>query len=259
MIKTPWIDLTGRVALVTGAASGIGRAAALALADAGAVVAAVDLNAAGAEATAAAIRMGGGKAQARMLDVTDKAAWDGVRDWITESWGRLDILVNSAGVVFTDKAGDESLDIYRKTFAINVEGSLNGIACALHFMRAQGTGSIINLSSGASLRGAQVMASYGASKAAIAHYTRSAAQDAVRNGHDIRVNAIHPGLIDTSMADDFSLIFGALGPKEAVVKAMSTGRAGTAEEVADLILFLSSDRASFISGASVVIDRAQSA
>jgi NAD(P)-dependent dehydrogenase (short-subunit alcohol dehydrogenase family) len=133
------------------------------------------------------------------------------------------------------------------------------MACALHFMRAAGRGAIVNMSSGASLRGSAVMASYGASKAAVAHFTRSAALDLVRAGHDIRVNAIHPGVIDTSMADDFSEIFSGLGPKETVMKVMTTGRPGTPEEVADLILFLASDRASFISGASIVIDRAQSA
>lgn len=220
---------------------------------------ALDLDEAGARAVAAAIGEKGGEAHARALDVTSQPQWDATTAWIEERWRRLDILVNSAGVVFTDRAGDVSLDIYHKTFAINVEGSLLGMACALHFMRRAGKGAIVNMSSGASLKGAAVMASYGASKAAIAHYTKSAALETVRAGHDIRVNAIHPGVIDTSMADDFSEIFARLGSKDAVMKAMTTGRPGTPEEVADLILFLASDRASFISGASIVIDRAQSA
>lgn len=257
--KPAWIDLTARVALVTGTASGIGRAAAHALAEAGAILLSLDLDGAGAEATASAIRAAGGIAHARQLDVTQQADWDATRDWIESEFGRLDILVNSAGVAMTDRVGDESLDIYRKTFAINVEGSLLGMGLALHFMRAAGKGAIVNLSSGASFKGSAIMASYGASKAAIAHYSKSAALDVVRAGHDIRVNAVHPGVIDTAMADDFAVIFGKLGTKDQVMKATTTGRPGTAEEVADLILFLASDRASFVSGASIAIDRAASA
>lgn len=258
-MSTPWIDLSGQVALVTGAASGIGRAAAIALAGAGAAVVAADLDEAGTEATAAAIRQAGGEGHGRRLDVTAQGDWDAARDWIAQKWDRLDILVNSAGVVFSDRAGDESLDIYRRTFAINVEGSLLGMALALHFMRPVGRGSIINLSSAAAFKGSSTMASYGASKSAIAHYSRSAALEVVRAGHDIRVNAVHPGLIDTAMADDFSEIYKMIGSKADVMRAMSSGRAGTPEEVADLILFLASDRARFISGASIAIDRAQSA
>lgn len=255
----PWIDLSGRVALVTGAASGIGRAAALALAEVGATVLALDRDLDGAAAVAAAIRADGGDAQARALDVTSAAAWDETVAWIEAGQGRLDILVNSAGVVFRDVVGDPPGDIYRKTFAVNVEGSLLGMAAALGFMRKAGKGSIVNLSSAASFKGASIMASYGASKAAIAHFTKSAALETVRAGHDIRINSVHPGLVETAMATDFYGIFSAIGPRETVVKAMTTGRAGRPEEVADLIVFLASDRSSFISGAEIAVDRAQSA
>lgn len=253
-----WIDLSGRVALVTGAASGIGRAAARALGGAGSILLALDRDEAGAEATAAAIVAAGGEAYARALDVADAAAWDATVTWVEARWGRLDILVNSAGVVFSDRVGDAA-DIYRTTFAVNVEGSLLGMAAALGFMRKAGRGSIVNLSSAASLRGSSIMASYGASKAAIAHYSKSAAIELARAGHDIRVNSVHPGLIETAMAGDFYGIYGTLGGPDKVVQAMTLGRAGRPEEVADLILFLASDRASFVSGAEIVIDRAMSA
>ena len=159
----------------------------------------------------------------------------------------------------SDRVGDASLDVYRKIFAINTEGTLLGMATALRFMRQAGAGAIINLASTASLKGNPTMASYGASKAAVAHFTRSAALESVRAGHDIRINAIHPGLVETAMAGDFYDIFKKLGTPDDVRSSFTSGRSARPEEIADLILFLSSDRASFISGASIIIDRAASA
>ena len=255
----PWIDLTGRVALVTGGASGIGSAAAIALAEAGAIVIVTDYNLPGAMSTVTAISEDGGSAYSRELDVTSEAAWNDTADWIESDFGRLDILVNSAGVALSDRVGDTALDIYRKTFAVNTEGTLLGMATALRFMRQAGAGVIINLASTASFKGNPSMASYGASKAAVAHFTRSAALESVRAGHDIRINAIHPGLVETAMAGDLYGIFKQLGTADEVRSSFTTGRPAKAEEIADLILFLSSDRASFISGASITIDRAHSA
>ena len=258
-MKNSWIDLAGQVALVTGGASGIGRAAAHALAEAGARVLVLDRDEAAGQSVAQSIVAAGGEAHARALDVTSEMQWQAIEQWIGSAFGRLDILVNSAGVALTDRVGDDSLDIHRRTFAVNVEGTLLGMGAALRFMRRQGKGAIINLASTASLRSNPTMASYGASKAAVAHFTRSAALDAIRAGHDIRINAIHPGLIETAMASDFYGYFENIGPADAVRKAMTTGRPGRPEEVADLILFLASDRASFIAGASINIDRAASA
>jgi NAD(P)-dependent dehydrogenase (short-subunit alcohol dehydrogenase family) len=254
-----WIDLAGQIALVTGAASGIGRAAALALASAGAIIVATDLDAEAAQATAATIAERGGEARGCALDVTSERDWSEVAAWIKQRWSRLDILVNSAGVALSDRVGDAALDTYHRTFAINVEGSLLGMTTALRFMREVGKGVILNVSSTAALKGNPIMASYGASKAAIAHFTRSAALENIRAGHDIRINSIHPGLIDTPMSEDFYRIFSKVGPPEAVVAMTTTGRAGRPDEVGDLILYLASERASFISGAAIVIDRAASA
>ncbi len=253
-MSNSWIDLSGRVAAVTGAASGIGKATCVALADAGAKVIALDRDLAGAQAVADTL---GGVAHT--LDVTSEAEWHTVATWIEAEFGQLDILVNSAGVAISDSVGDISLANFRTTFAVNVDGTLLGMQVALGFMRKQGKGSIINLSSTASLKGNPIMASYGASKAAVAHFTRSTALQNARTGQDIRINAVLPGLIETSMADDFYTIFDKIGPADAVRSAFTTGRPGTAEEVADVILFLTSDRASFISGASIVVDRAASA
>jgi len=255
----PWIDLSDQVAVVTGGGAGIGRAAAIALASAGSVVIVTDTNMSGAENTVATIVSGGGSAYSLKLDVISQSEWDEAADWIEREFGHLDILVNCAGVALSDRVGDDSLDVYRKTFAINTEGSLLGMAMALRFMRKTGKGSIINLSSGAAKRGNPIMASYGASKAAVAHFTRSAAVETMRSGHDIRINAILPGLIETSMADDLYKIQEKLGPPETIIEKMTTGRTGQPKEVADLILFLASDRASYISGTSINIDRAVSA
>ncbi len=253
-MANPWIDLTGRVAVVTGGASGIGRAACLALAEVGAIVIVLDRDLTGAQKVAEAA---GGTARA--LDVTSEAEWRGVSDWIESAFGRLDIMVNSAGVAISDSVGDENLTNYRTTFAVNVDGTLLGMQIALKFMRKADKGSIINLSSTAALKGNPIMASYGASKAAVAHFTRSTALQHARVSDNIRINAIHPGLIETSMAHDFFGIFEKVGAPDAVRSAFTTGRTGRPEEVADLIVFLASDRASFISGASINIDRAASA
>jgi NAD(P)-dependent dehydrogenase (short-subunit alcohol dehydrogenase family) len=249
-----WIDLTGQVAVVTGAASGIGRASCVALAGAGAKVIALDLDLAGAQVVADEV-----DGAAHALNVTSESEWHAVAEWIKREFGRIDILVNSAGIAMKDTVGDVDLNNYHKTFAINVEGTLLGMQIALGFMRNLGKGAIINLSSTASLKGNPNMASYGASKAAVAHFTRSAALENVRSGHDIRINSVHPGLIETAMANDFFGILEKIGSPDALRSMMTTGRPGRPEEVADLILYLASDRASFISGASIVIDRAASA
>jgi NAD(P)-dependent dehydrogenase (short-subunit alcohol dehydrogenase family) len=254
-----WIDLTGRVALITGAASGIGRATAIALADVGAVTLLLDRDAQGLEVTAASIAAVGGQAHLHALDVTSETQWSEIASWIDVNWKRLDILVNAAGIALCDRVSDTSLETYRKTFAVNVEGALLGMATALRFMHKAGAGAIINISSTASLRANPIMASYGASKAALAHYARSAAVEAVRAGHDIRINTVHPGLIETPMADDLYAIQKVLGSPEQIMAKLTTGRVGRPEEVADLIVFLASDRASYISGASINIDRAASA
>jgi NAD(P)-dependent dehydrogenase (short-subunit alcohol dehydrogenase family) len=252
-----WIDLTGRLALVTGAANGIGLATAQALAERGADVVLLDHDGAGAEAAAAAI---GGKALARALDVTRTDEWDALGDWVAEKWGRLDIMVNCAGIVCFDRVDQAIMETYRDVFAVNVDGVVLGMATALRFMRAAGAGAIINVSSTASLKGNPGMASYGASKAAVSHFTRSAALECSRSGLDVRINAVMPGLTDTAMANKIHDQFDAkMGGREATMKAFSSGRSARPEEIADLIVYLASDRASYISGSVIACDRAQSA
>ncbi len=255
-----WIDLAGKFALVTGGANGIGRAAAGSIARAGATVLLLDRDEAAVTAAAAAISQEGLAAKGRRHDVTSEADWQAVREWVTAEWGRVDILVNSAGIARFDRVDANIFPTYREVFAVNVEGSLQGMALALDFMRPAGEGAIVNVSSTASLKGNPAMASYGASKAAISHFTRSAALEVNRAGLDIRINAVLPGFTQTDMADQIYDQFDAkLGGRDATMRVFSSGRPAQPQEIADLILYLVSDRASFISGSTYSIDRAQGA
>lgn len=252
-----WIDLTGRIALVTGAANGIGRATVLALAERGATVVLLDRDRAGVDLVAAEI---GVAATPRALDVASKDEWEALGDWVQEKWGRMDILVNCAGIARFDRVDEAMFETYRDVFSVNVEGSLLGMTTALRFMRAAGTGAIVNVASTAALKGNPAMASYGASKAAIAHFTRSAALECNRAGSDIRINAVMPGFTETAMAQQvYDQFDEKMGGREATMSVFSSGRAARPEEIADLIVYLASDRASFVSGSVIACDRAQSA
>lgn len=255
-----WIDLSGRVALVTGAANGIGRASARGIAAAGATVLVLDRDEVGMAETVRLIAESGGTAHAIVHDVTDESAWAALGVRIEEEQGRVDILVNSAGVARFDRVEEGMSRTYREAFAVNVDGSLFGMAMALRFMRRSGRGAIVNISSTASLKGNPAMASYGASKAAISHFTRSAALECNRAGSDIRVNAVLPGFTETAMAQAVYHQFDQkLGGRDKTLAVFSSGRPAQPEEIADVVLFLVSDRASFVSGSIVSVDRAQGA
>ncbi|MEO6717879.1 MAG: SDR family oxidoreductase [Novosphingobium sp.] len=199
-------------------------------------------------------------AQARALDVTRQEDWTALGDWVGARWGRLDIMVNCAGIARFDRVDEAIMETFREVFAVNVDGVVMGMAMALGFMRPAGKGAIVNVSSTASLKGNPAMASYGASKAAVAHFNRSAALEVNRAGLDVRINAVMPGFTDTAMADEVHQRFDdKLGGREATMKVFSSGRSARPEEIADLIVYLASDRASFISGSVIAIDRAQSA
>ena len=259
-MDVPWIDLTGQVAVVTGAAAGIGRAAAEAIATAGAAVILLDRDDAGVADAAAALGKLGCEVVGRTHDVAQESDWQALGDWIAAEWGRLDILVNSAGIARFDRVDASIFPTYHEVFAVNVEGTLRGMALALDYMRPARRGAIVNVSSTASLKGNPAMASYGASKAAVSHFTRSAALETNRAGLDIRINAVLPGFTETGMAQQVYDQFDAkLGGREQTLQVFASGRPAQPAEIADLILFLVSDRASFISGSIYSIDRAQGA
>lgn len=237
--------LEGKIAFVTGGAGGIGAATAIAFAEEGAKVAVADLK--GAEETVASIVAAGGEAYAITLDVTDQAAVTAAVDGVVSKWGRLDIAFNNAGVSLEDMTTPwESVDIYEKVVAVNQRGVMLCMAAELKHMAAQKSGAIVNTASVAGLTGL-AGAGYCSSKHAVVGLTRSAAMRYAAEG--IRVNCVCPGAITTPMTS-------ALDPQSQtfVAQMHPMNRMGEAREIADGVVFLVSDRASFITGHPLAID-----
>ena len=241
------LSLDGRVALVTGAARGIGAATALALAETGARVALVDRDAEGIERTADAIGRAGGDALAIPADVTDAPAIERAVDAVVAEWGRLDVLVNNAGIVRDATLGKVSDDDWTATLDVNLRGAMIGTRAALRPMRAAGAGRILSATSVVARMGNYGQTAYAASKAGIIGMTRAWARELGPLG--ITANAVAPGFIDTEMARGVpEKVLGAL------LQRTAARRLGRPEEVAAVYVFLASDLASFINGAVVGVD-----
>jgi 3-oxoacyl-[acyl-carrier protein] reductase len=241
------LSLDGRVALVTGAARGIGAATALALAEAGARVALVDRDAEGIDRTADAIGRAGSDALAIPADVTDAPAIERAVDAVVAEWGRLDVLVNNAGIVRDATLGKVSDDDWTATLDVNLRGTMIGTRAALRPMRAAGAGRILSATSVVARMGNYGQTAYAASKAGIIGMTRAWARELGPLG--ITANAVAPGFIDTEMARGVpEKVLGAL------LQRTAARRLGRPEEVAAVYVFLASDLASFINGAVVGVD-----
>jgi 3(or 17)beta-hydroxysteroid dehydrogenase len=241
--------LAGKIALITGAASGIGRATAALFHAEGAKVAATDRNEAGLATlgTAADLVM--------TQDITDEAGWRAVVDAVVAKFGRLDILVNSAGVAALGNIETATLADWRKVNAVNVEGTFLGCREAVRAMKETGGGSIVNLSSVAGIIGDASSTAYCASKGAVRLLTKSAALHCARAGYNIRLNSVHPSFAETPMVMDG--IARAKDPdriRAGLARASPMGRMGKAEEVALTILFLASDESSFTTGGEFMVD-----
>ena len=255
-----------KVALVTGGAKGIGEATAKLLAEAGAKVVVTDVDEVGGNATAKAIVAAGEEAVFIRHDVTQEAEWEGAIARAQEEFGGLDILVNNAGVMLTKPLELVSMDEYRKITSVNLDGVFLGIKHAIPAMRERaadsvGGASIVNLSSVAGFIGAPMEAIYGMTKGGVRLLTKSAALECASLGYRIRVNSVHPGVIETPMCDeavDDLVALGAAESPEALLEAMilrhPIGRLGKPEDIARAILFLASDDASFITGTELVVD-----
>ena len=249
-------DLDGRIALVTGAATGLGAATARALAAAGATVAVTDLAAP--HALAAEI---GGIAHAQ--DASSETDWAATMDWLRAELGGLDILVNNAGLWLFKPITETTLDDWRRLHAVNVEGVFLGTRAAIPLLaeraaKWRGGTSIVNLSSVAGLQGAAGASCYNASKGAVRLFTKGCAMELA--SARIRVNSVHPGVIDTPMGrqliDDFSHALG-LGNNESLAHVSALhplGHLGEPQNVADAVVFLASDRAAFTTGSELVVD-----
>ncbi|WP_040767288.1 SDR family NAD(P)-dependent oxidoreductase [Tsukamurella sp. 1534] len=253
-------DLTGRRALVTGGAQGLGEGMARALAAAGATVMIGDLQADRAAAVAAEI--GGGSAH---LDVTSEDSWTAAIDATVAHLGGLDVVVNNAGVEITGLLTEISVDDVRRQLDVNVLGTALGLKHALRAMRpggaAGGGGSVINVASVAATIAFPGIAIYSATKSAIDRMTRVAAMESGKLGYDVRVNCIYPGLVPTEMgaglASDMAEI-GLFGSPEEAVEAVvgltPSGRLGEVRDMADAVVFLASDASRFVNGAGLPVD-----
>jgi 3-oxoacyl-[acyl-carrier protein] reductase len=243
-------DQTGKVALVTGAASGIGRATAVMLAAVGATVVCADIDAGGANATASAI---GGAATGRRLDVTDASDVDAAVAEAVDTHGKLDVMANVAGIIVMGKVVDLTDEDLDRVFAVNLRGVYHGCRAAARVMTAQGSGSIVNMASGAIDTPSPTLAGYAMTKAAVAQLTKILALEVAKSG--VRVNAIAPGFVVTAMTGrHYTRADGTIdeAARDATLARMSKttplGDVGRPDDVAYAVLYLCSDAARFVTG-----------
>lgn len=241
----------GKVTLVTGAGSGIGRATARAFAREGARVAVADIDKAGAEETVALVEEAGGEAAAFSVDVTDEASVEALVAAVVERFGGLDCAHNNAGIAGPiARTADLDTADFRRLLEVNVVGVFLCLKHEIPVMEGRGAGAIVNTSSGAGLRGVPYLPGYATTKHAVLGLTKSAAHEYAAQG--IRVNAVCPGPISTPMLDTIT------ADNEALRKMFSSnvpmGREGTPEEVAELVVWLCSPAASYMNGAAVSVD-----
>lgn len=243
------------VVLITGATAGIGRATALAFAREGARLVCSGRNATAGAALVAELRELGVEAEFVAADVSNEAQVSALVERTVARFGRLDVAVNSAGTEGTPGSiVDQTVESYSATFDANVLGTFLGMKHQLRVMLRQRQGAVVNLSSTMGSRGNPQNPMYAASKHAIEGLTKSAALEAGRS--NVRVNAVAPGPIDTGMLER---IAGGAERIAAVAAAIPAGRIGTPEEVADAIVFLASDRASYISGQILAVNGGKTA
>lgn len=242
--------LDNKIAIITAAGSGIGRACALRFAALGATVVVNDINPELASATVQQIIGSGGQALANTADVTDAAQVGALVEDTAARYGRLDILFNNAGGAFPKATHETSIDEYRRIIALNLDSTFYGIHAALPIMLRQRGGVILSTTSGAGLNVVLQLAAYGAAKAGVINLTRNIA---VEYGHaGIRANVISPGPMDTPGLRAW--LDTVPGGAERYARQVPSGRLGTAEDIAHVAAFLASDEAAFVNGVVVPVD-----
>jgi NAD(P)-dependent dehydrogenase (short-subunit alcohol dehydrogenase family) len=246
--------LAGKIAIITGAGSGIGLASAELFAREGASVVVTDINEPAGRAVAEKM---GAAAIFLPLDTRQESQWEAVLEETQARFGRLDILVNNAGVPTCELIEETSLARWRSVMAINLDGVFLGVKLGIGAMKKTGGGSIVNISSVAGLVGTPRTATYSASKAGVMLLSKCAALECAELGYNIRVNSVHPGIIETPLA---AQVFEKLGNGDAaagrklLVDMHPIGRMGRIEDVANGVLYLACDESAFVTGSGLVID-----
>ena len=247
----------GKVAIVTGAASdpGLGHESALALAREGARLVATDVDLAGAEKCAQKIRDAGGEAIALAHDVASEAAWTEVMARTVEKFGRLDVLVNNAGIAILKPLEALTLSDWNRQIEVNLTGVFLGCRAAAAEMRKSGGGSIVNISSVAGLVGLPTTTAYAASKGGVRLMTKAIAAELGKER--IRCNSVHPGVIWTNMQAGAG--YGSRERSEEIASSLPLGRVGDPIDIANCVLYLSSDESNYVTAAEFVVDAGMSA
>jgi NAD(P)-dependent dehydrogenase (short-subunit alcohol dehydrogenase family) len=241
--------LEGKVALVTGAAHGMGAAEAKLFAREGAKVVIADIREDDGKQVEAEIAEAGGEAMFVQLNVADEAAWDSAVQQAVARFGKLDVLVNNAGISGSRETDFRSTEAWDRLMSINARGVFLGMKYAIPEMQKAGGGAIVNISSISGIVGQDyVHPGYNASKGAVRIVTKSAAVQHAKDG--IRVNSVHPGMMPPMLGSENR----DPGQRESSLSSVPMGRPGEVEEVANAVLFLASDEASYITGAELVVD-----
>ena len=251
--------LLGKVALVSGGASGIGKASAVRLAEEGAQVVVADIDAELGEETARAIQAAGGTANFMALDVTRESQWQDCVAATVKCYGGLNILVNNAGIAVGGSILTMSLVDWQRQQAINLDGVFLGIKYAIPAMIESGSGSVINISSVAGIKGSANLAAYNATKGGVRLFTKGVARECAANRWPVRVNSVHPGVIETPIWDKMNpeLLDAGMNTMDLETmaeQAVPTGQLGKPIDIANGIVFLASDESSYMTGTELIID-----
>jgi NAD(P)-dependent dehydrogenase (short-subunit alcohol dehydrogenase family) len=244
-----------KIALVTGAAQGLGAAIATMLAREGASVMLTDINIDGAVRVADAINQSSpGRAASMQQDVTDESAWKEILATTVKQFGGLNILVNNAGIGSVGDVEQESLASWRKVHAVDLDSVFLGCKYSIPHIAASGGGSIVNISSISGIIAAHNLAAYNSAKAAVRHLSKSVALHCAKSGKNIRCNSVHPVFIDTPILDgmvgsaDRGSVLQKLG------RQIPLGKVGHPDDVAYAVLYLASDESQFVTGTEIRVD-----